>query len=168
MGDEGIKCEYLEDIGEYILLNGQHPLPKTVFAKYRFKTVSMAIAEMQYAMTLTGIQYGLFCPDMDGSIGWQVWAEDPDLYDPPFSDLRVSESTIADIRNDFPAYPLEGFRKPQNGMLVLASFCIAGPPDEWEQRLMIGDRPEDEAAAQAAGFDFMWADDWRKQMSLQK
>jgi histidinol phosphatase-like enzyme len=130
--------------------------------QFQYKTLDMAIAEMQYAMNLTGIRYGLFCPDMDGNIGWQVWAEDPDLYDPPFSDLKVSESMIANIRSVFPAYLLEGFRKPQNGMLVLASFCIAGLPDKWEQRLMIGDRPEDQGAAQAAGFDFMWAEDWRK------
>ena len=40
--------------------------------------------------------------------------------------------------------------------------------DQWgedtmtEQILYVGDRPEDEQAAKAAGVDFMWADEWRR------
>jgi len=47
---------------------------------------------------------------------------------------------------------LGGFRKPKPGMLNLAiSDCIRKPT----QVLMVGDRPEDEQAAQAANIPFM-------------
>ena len=48
------------------------------------------------------------------------------------------------------------FRKPQPGMLKLASH-IEFPDKSW----YVGDRLEDEQAAAAAGINFMWADVWR-------
>jgi len=45
-------------------------------------------------------------------------------------------------------------RKPGNGMILLAaSQTLADLSDSW----MIGDRPEDEACAAAAGVKFIWA-----------
>ncbi len=46
------------------------------------------------------------------------------------------------------------WRKPEPGMLLQAMSDADVSPDE---TLMVGDRPEDEAAAQAAGVDFVWA-----------
>src|SRR5260370_32354391 len=51
-------------------------------------------------------------------------------------------------------------RKPEPGMLIEAMRHEDVTPD---QTIMIGDRPEDEQAARAAGVDFMWADDFFKQ-----
>lgn len=48
-------------------------------------------------------------------------------------------------------------RKPGPGMLIEA--MQAGNFGTW-QTLMVGDRPEDEQAAQNAGVAFMWADDF--------
>lgn len=52
------------------------------------------------------------------------------------------------------------FRKPDGGMLTHLKNCFS---TTWTENkfLMTGDRPEDLGAAQAAGFDFMWAEDWR-------
>lgn len=57
-------------------------------------------------------------------------------------------------------------RKPKAGLLIEASLGLAAwypeiyPP---YMGLMVGDRPEDEACAAAAGLDFQWAADWRAQ-----
>jgi hypothetical protein len=43
--------------------------------------------------------------------------------------------------------------------MIKALLFIHGAMDErYDQRLMVGDRPED----QIAGIDFMWAHDWIK------
>lgn len=56
-------------------------------------------------------------------------------------------------------------RKPRIGMLVQAVAKLrAIHPGEFyppELMLFVGDRPEDEACAQAAGIRFQWAKDWR-------
>ncbi len=49
------------------------------------------------------------------------------------------------------------FRKPQPGMLNLA-IQIHQP----DKALMVGDRPEDKAAALAAGIQFQHAQSWRQ------
>ena len=46
------------------------------------------------------------------------------------------------------------WRKPEPGMLLRAMEDADASPDG---TLMVGDRPEDEAAAQAAGVSFVWA-----------
>ncbi|TXH11264.1 MAG: HAD-IIIA family hydrolase [Hyphomicrobiaceae bacterium] len=46
------------------------------------------------------------------------------------------------------------WRKPEPGMLLQAMSDVGVSPDE---TLMVGDRPEDEAAAQSAGVSFTWA-----------
>lgn len=53
---------------------------------------------------------------------------------------------------------LGGFRKPDPGMLNLAIDNTVRKPREI---LYVGDREEDQLAAQAAGVQFMWADQWR-------
>lgn len=48
-------------------------------------------------------------------------------------------------------------RKPGSGMLLEAMQDFEASPDE---TLMVGDRPEDEQAARAAGVAFLWADQY--------
>lgn len=50
------------------------------------------------------------------------------------------------------------WRKPAPGMLLRA---VEDAGAELADALMIGDRPEDQAAAVAAGTAFRWADEWR-------
>lgn len=49
------------------------------------------------------------------------------------------------------------WRKPNGGMIKQAMEDVGFPP-LWV--LYVGDRPEDEGAAKAAGVDFMWAKDF--------
>lgn len=56
-------------------------------------------------------------------------------------------------------------RKPSPGLIIEGAHALAAvhpgeiyPP---YMGLMVGDRPEDEQAAKAAGLDFQWAADWR-------
>lgn len=55
--------------------------------------------------------------------------------------------------------PNDPRRKPNPGMLLEAMEHFHVSPDE---TLMVGDRPEDEQSAQAAGVAFQWADDFFK------
>ena len=57
-------------------------------------------------------------------------------------------------------------RKPKAGLLIEASLDLASAHGEIYppyMGLMVGDRPEDQACAEAAGLDFQWAADWRAQ-----
>lgn len=81
----------------------------------------------------------LACPDFKGSECWQwAWV----AY--PTTGMMIDVSTES-----------HSFRKPGPGMLLLA-MKRHGVTDP-SQCLMVGDRPEDEQAAQAAGMDFEWA-----------
>ncbi len=60
-------------------------------------------------------------------------------------------------------------RKPSPGLLIEAALDLAHKHGEIYppyMGLMGGDRDEDEQCARLAGFDFMWAKDWRGQVSL--
>ena len=50
------------------------------------------------------------------------------------------------------------FRKPNPGMIV---FGMKYSGETLEEVLMVGDRSEDEQAANNANIPFMWAEDWR-------
>jgi len=61
-------------------------------------------------------------------------------------------------------------RKPKAGLLIESALDLAAqhpgeiyPP---YMGLMVGDRSEDEACAEAAGLDFQWAADWRAQAEV--
>jgi D-glycero-D-manno-heptose 1,7-bisphosphate phosphatase len=61
-------------------------------------------------------------------------------------------------------------RKPSIGMLVMGTnelWRAHGDDEEYppELALMVGDRPEDEQCAAAAGVRFQWAADWRAEAS---
>jgi len=54
-------------------------------------------------------------------------------------------------------------RKPDMGMLVLIEYelhATFGIVADWDQSLMVGDRPEDQECAKRAGIDFHWAKDF--------
>ena len=77
-----------------------------------------------------------FCPDYDGR---QLGC----VYPTSFQMLRATTG-------------YSSFRKPGSGMIeyVLATHSV-------DECLFIGDRPEDEQAADGAGRPFMWAEAWR-------
>lgn len=103
------------------------------------RTLWSVITEMQYTLTLTKglIDCILFCPDFEGKECYMVTSEDT---------LKISDYRLKDDG---------GYRKPQPGMITLAR-CWVGA-DKLETT-MVGDLPEDEKAAKAAGVKFMPAD----------
>lgn len=57
-------------------------------------------------------------------------------------------------------------RKPSPGLLIETALDLGARYHEFYppyMGLFVGDRAEDEACAKAAGFDFMWAHEWRAQ-----
>ena len=105
---------------------------RQVFAS--FKSIDSAIEEMKFALGLTGIEVAFFCPDMDGKKLWAV----------------IEQSIASEVTGLYRR--CGNFRKPEPGMPIAAAkwACV-------NEAIMIGDRPEDEAAAAAAGFAFAWA-----------
>lgn len=119
--------------------------------KFQHKTVDMAIAEMQFAMKLIGLEdSALFCPDMEGKQCWHVHT----------TNEGESRHIAHPLHTNKNCEQLLGlFRKPNGGML---SHLKAHYSTTWSENhfLMIGDREEDRLAAQAAGFEFVWAHEW--------
>jgi D-glycero-D-manno-heptose 1,7-bisphosphate phosphatase len=108
------------------------------------KSLEDTIAEMRHTLELLPQLTAIyFCPDFKGQHCWLV--------------AREGESPIHTAW----ASPFVGtFRKPNAGMLRAAILNHCGdkkPKDCW----MIGDRPEDEEAADSAGVSFMAADIFR-------
>jgi D-glycero-D-manno-heptose 1,7-bisphosphate phosphatase len=102
-----------------------------------YKSTRMAIAEMKFALKLTGMEAAFFCPDMDGEKLWAV----------------IEQEIASEVTGLYKR--CGSFRKPDPGMLrAVAQWAC------FDDALMVGDRPEDQAAALAAGFDFCWADDF--------
>lgn len=112
-----------------------------------YKTLEEALAEMRFALELTNIPKSYFCPD-----GGRYCYEQ-----------RLTYGEFCFSKYDRLACEMErfdSFRKPGQGMIQLATdFTYGMLADEV---LFVGDRPEDEQAAQNAGVKFMWADAWRK------
>lgn len=125
--------------------------------KARYKSIDAATEEMRFAMRLiepylhyeTLNQFrGLFCPDMDGKTAHVIKA-----LSPQGEYLRSINIEIGLELN---------YRKPAPGMLIEAVDWLRWSNIKVTERLMVGDRPEDQQAAQAAGFHFYWADDFFK------
>ncbi len=68
---------------------------------------------------------------------------------------RFKEYTEPDVYMSLRSPRVYSRRKPGGGMIVEGMELLGVLP---EHCVMIGDRPEDEAAAQEAGVDFTWAD----------
>ncbi len=106
------------------------------------KSLENCIKEQQYTLELfPQIEAIYFCPDYEGQLCYCV--------------TRNS----CEQRHSW--QPGINFRKPGDGMIFRACIDFNGgehPDEAW----MIGDRPEDEAAACSAGINFMDADIWRE------
>jgi D-glycero-D-manno-heptose 1,7-bisphosphate phosphatase len=120
------------------------------------KSLDDAIAEMRYCMELLPeIDSACFCPDFAGKECWLV--------------NEVRAFSVLETWKKYQKFDelKNSFRKPNPGMLYLAQFHYFWHPVDGckldpASCLMIGDRPEDEQAAEGAGIPFIHADVWRK------
>lgn len=113
-----------------------------------YKTLTDCIREQEYTLVHCPQMIEiLFCPDA-GDTCIQI------LRSKQWEDYFKPYESALDIYKD-----LRGqYRKPRPGMLLrLLRDYDANPKD----CLMVGDRPEDKKAAEAAGVPFVWAEDWR-------
>lgn len=109
------------------------------------KTLDDCFAEMVYTLQLAPfLETIVFCPDYEGAVLWVVSARNARARD----------------QSDF--YPgLAGaYRKPGAGALKFATRSTGFDGFEHDV-VMVGDRPEDEEAAAAAGVNFISAESWR-------
>ena len=114
----------------------------------QYKTIEGAIAEMQYAADLCGIEIAYFAPTMNGDRCFHTYKKECQWITLNFAVNGITED----------------FRKPGHGMLTLASlYAYCESNIQYERRIMIGDRDSDRQASIAAGFEFMWADEWRNE-----
>lgn len=105
-----------------------------------YKSIGEAIAEQRYTLELLPqIHKIYFCPDFEGKT------------------LGVVYSTFERV---WQPEGYSSFRKPSPGML---EHCLQ--THEVGEVIMVGDRLEDRAAAEAAGIEFMEADQWREKFS---
>ncbi len=110
------------------------------------KTLDEAIAEMQYAMQLTGIREAMIAHSYEPHYGEAInflWAEDSN-----------------EIGWDIQTHKNMRFRKPDCGMIQSLRYFRY---DVVTETLFVGDRPEDQQAAANANVEFQWADEWRAQ-----
>jgi D-glycero-D-manno-heptose 1,7-bisphosphate phosphatase len=119
------------------------------------KTLRDAIAEMRFCLTLCEelVDAAFFCPDYD-----EFYAVGPNGVGFPDNHCCFNIAEILGWEESRSVLNTGYFRKPGPGMLKFA-IKDAGATEA----LMIGDRPEDQQAAAAAGIDFRWADEWRRE-----
>lgn len=115
------------------------------------KSLEQAIAEMVFCLELIPqIQIAYFCPDFEGKECYGV--ESNGNWHSVFLDNGAFWRTFS-----APSPQIFGnCRKPNPGMLQLAIAHFNAV-----EALMVGDRPEDEAAAKNAGIQFLWDFEWR-------
>ncbi len=105
-----------------------------------YKTLDDAIAEMRYCLKLLPqISTAYFCPD-DGK-----WCH------------IVRSGNLHQVSSGQHECNGWNFRKPGDGMIKLASRSFNSSIPN-----LVGDRREDQQAAEAANIPFMWADEWIK------
>jgi hypothetical protein len=120
----------------------------------QYKTIESAIEECQFAADMCRIGDFAFCPTKDGMLMVVQ------------SKLRANGWMPQKHYSFGDYFGVGNFRKPGSGMLDFFKrmFSTVMPGD---QTIMIGDRPEDEAAALAAGFRFLDAEAWRNGASVE-
>lgn len=106
------------------------------------KSLDDCIKEQQYTLSLLPRMHSIFfCPDYEGN-----------------SCYRVDQfGIIREYFRDYAVVDYSSFRKPGAGMLELGMDLM---DTDAHHCLMIGDRDEDKAAAEAANIPFGWAEDW--------
>ena len=85
-----------------------------------------------------------FCPDFAGQVL-----------------CRADRDTAIEVQVESGNY--SSFRKPGAGMI---EYCLSLYGSDADQCLMVGDRPEDEKAAETAGINFIAADVWRAKFTI--
>lgn len=125
------------------------------------KSLESTIAEMRFCLELfPQISEAYFCPDFEGMDCWRVWGDCSEEHRIKYENEIVlipqggHDAMEIESYRDGPS-PSKNFRKPGPGMLRLA---IENHPAS--EVLYVGDRPEDEQAAAAAGIPFAWASDF--------
>ncbi len=123
-----------------------------------YKTEAQAIEEMIFCMNLcpSTFRFALFCPDMDGD---QCILVTPTGSFEPIGKGTKDASLMLDELGVNPDDVPSFYRKPEPGMLYAAMLKIGATPEEC---LFVGDREEDEQAAEAAGIEFQAASYWRE------
>jgi len=81
-------------------------------------------------------------------------------FSPDFEGKKCFRVTGHNVYNQIKTKWSRQYRKPRAGMLQLAMVRHKHSP---QNSLYVGDRPEDEQAAQGAGVPFQWAWDWIEQ-----
>ncbi len=113
------------------------------------KSLQDAIAEQQYTLTLfPQITAVFFCPDYEGNLLYKTDRREAikyerDTYLLPYGRVKAFDS----------------FRKPARGGI---DFIVCWLNQNFEEILYIGDRLEDEQAAEAANIKFQRASKWRQ------
>jgi histidinol phosphatase-like enzyme len=106
-----------------------------------YKTIDDAVEEMRVALKLTGIHFSMMAHSYE--------ADRAEAYAIDGAYCRLIECP-----EDCPK-----FRKPHPGMLLyLAEHLEERLVEEFDRKVFVGDLPEDEQAAKAAGFEFEWAE----------
>lgn len=114
----------------------------------KYKSLEDAIAEFQELMQLLPeISVCFFCPDFQGK---EVWAV-------PNPDRIRASGFVRPQAIDWPGYKhlVGSYRKPNDGMIQIA-MVWAGV----HTCIYTGDRPEDAAAAAAAGVTYQHVNEW--------
>lgn len=120
--------------------------------------------QIQTMKLLPQLNMILFCPDAGKTCGRIV---------------RHNETFFENLHTNktMPIEGVRGYRKPSPGMIDYAfqyytsgAYSFArekfGENVNITKSLMVGDRPEDEAAALAANVPFMWAEEWREDKNV--
>lgn len=107
-----------------------------------YKSIESAIAEVQYCLKLTGIEWALIAHSYE---------------DQGYGECIKIDASDNGLQWEVMTNTHQRFRKPNPGMINYARRLFDA---EREDCLMIGDRPEDEQAAVAAGVPFLWAKEW--------
>ncbi|MBW4607346.1 MAG: polynucleotide kinase [Hassallia sp. WJT32-NPBG1] len=109
------------------------------------KTLNDTVAEMRHTLVLfPEIASICFCPDFEGK---ECYA--------------VNRRGYEELGQDFPGL-IGTYRKPGSGMLHLAKGVLEVVGEKISGVAMVGDRPEDAAAAAGIGALYYEADFWRK------
>jgi len=109
------------------------------------KKLEAAFEEKQYTcLLLPQLEAIYFCPDFAGQVL-----------------CRADRNTAIEIKIESGKY--SSFRKPGAGMI---EYCLSLYGGDVGKCWMVGDRPEDEKAAETAGINFIAADVWRAKFTV--
>ena len=109
------------------------------------KKLEAAFEEKQYTCSLLPqLEAIYFCPDFAGQVL-----------------CRADRDTAIEVKVESGKY--SSFRKPGSGMI---EYCLALYEGDVGNSWMVGDRPEDEQAAEARGINFIVADVWRDKFTV--